>query len=177
MAEFGFLVPNPNAEWQAAPHLVPKANSKALFRTTIDLRPINSATFPRSWPMYHLDSELQDFAGSKLFAVLDFVSGYWQLPIHPLCYTLCGIVTPNGVYSSTRVLQGLTNVVSYFQSTIESLFAELREWMKAWIDDFNLHTESEHMLLDKIERFLEIGHMHGLFISAKKTQFFAHEVR
>ena len=33
--------------------------------------------------MPHVESEVLDFAGSKFFAVVDFVSGYWHLPLHP----------------------------------------------------------------------------------------------
>lgn len=47
LVEFGFLKPNPDAEWQAAQHLVPK-NSKANYRMTIDLRPVNAATVKKA---------------------------------------------------------------------------------------------------------------------------------
>eukprot|EP00171_Calliarthron_tuberculosum_P004595 IDg4595t1 len=156
LEEMGFFIANPNAEWQAAPHIVPKPSSRAKFRMTIDLRPVNAATRKRSRPMPHLDSEMQDFRGSKCFLGLDFVSGYWQIPLHPDSFGACGVVTPNGSYSSTRVLQGLTNAAAYFQSNIEPLFSELRENLKAWLDDFNLHARDENTLLSKFERFLEI---------------------
>ena len=32
--------------------------------------------------MPHFDSEILDFHGSEYFAVLDFASAYWQLPLH-----------------------------------------------------------------------------------------------
>lgn len=107
-----FVVDLPTAEWQAAPLLVPKPNSAAKFRLAVDLRPVNAATIKEAWPMPHLDSEVQDFSGSTCFAGLDFVSGYWQLPVHPDSYTSCGIVTPRGVVASKRVLPGLANATS-----------------------------------------------------------------
>lgn len=64
---------------------------------TMYLRPVNSATLKESWPMPHLDSEVYDLSGSKCFASLDFVSGYWQLPLHPDSYTACGVITPRVV--------------------------------------------------------------------------------
>lgn len=57
----GLLIPNPTADWQIAPHIVPKLKSKAKFRMKIDLRPVNAATKKRAWQMPHLDSEMQDF--------------------------------------------------------------------------------------------------------------------
>ncbi len=113
----GLLKPNRNVSWLAAPVLVPK-KAPAKYKMTIGLRPINAATVKQAWPMPHLYSKIYDFAGSTCFAVLEFVSGYWQLPVDQDSQDACGIVTPNGVYSSTRVLQGLTNATSHFQGTV-----------------------------------------------------------
>ena len=177
LVEFGFFIPNPDADWQAAPLLVPKRNSKADFRLAIDLRPFNSATIRKAWPMPHLESELLDFAGSECFASLDFCHGYWQLPLAPESYSACGVVCPQGTYSATRALPGLTNATSYFQSTVEPLFQELRSSMKAWLDDFNLHSKTETELLHLLERFFDICSTHNLFLSARKCEFFTKRVR
>ncbi len=74
------------------------------------------------------------------------------------------MVTPTGVAASTRVLPGLANAVSHFQGNVEPCFTELRENLKAWLDDFSLHAPDETTLLDKLERFLEI--------CEEKTYFF-----
>lgn len=162
LVEMGFCVDMPTAEWQAAPLLVPKIGSKAKFRMAIDLRPVNAATVKVSWPMPHIDSEVNDFAGSICFACMDFVSGYWQLPLDPVSYIACGIVTPKGVVASKRVLPGLANATAHFQSTIEPLFRALRGNMKAWLDDFNLHAGDEDKLLDILE-ITRICAEHNLF--------------
>lgn len=138
LLEMGFYKPNPNAEWQKDPLLVPK-RSKETFRTTIDLRPVNAATITPAWNMPNLEAEIQDFAGNGFFASIDIVSGYFKLPVHPESYNACGVICPTRNCSSTRVLQGLKNAVAYFQSTVELLLAELQENMKAWLDDFQLH--------------------------------------
>lgn len=59
--------------------------------------------------MPHIDSEVQDFADSELFAVLDFCLGYWQLPVHLDSYDACGMFFSDDVYSSSRALPGLKN--------------------------------------------------------------------
>ena len=177
LREIDFFVEMPTAEWQAAPLLVPKRDSKAKFRMAVDLRPINAATIKESWPMPHLDSEISDFAGSTCFAILDFVSGYWQLPLHPDSYSLCGVVTPKGVVASKRVLPGLANATSYFQSTVEPLFSELRGNLKAWLDDFSIHAKTENSLLNHLETFFTICARKGLFLSARKCQLFRKELK
>ena len=177
LVRMGYFIPNPDASWQAAPHIVPKPNSRARYRMTIDTRPINAATVKKAWPMPHLDSEMQDFSGAVFFAVIDFVSGYWQLPLHGDSVDTCGVVCPNGVNSSTRVLQGLTNAAPHFQSIIEPLFSELRSNMKAWLDDFNLFAKTEDELLNLLNQFFKICKKHNLFLSAKKCSFFAEEIK
>ena len=159
------------------PLLVPKPGSKVKLRMAVDLRPVNAATIKESWPMPHLESEILDFANSTCFAILDFVSAYWQLPLHPDSYTACGVVTPRGVVASKRVLPGLANATAYFQSSVEPLFSELRENMKAWLDDFNLFCGNEEHLLLLLERFFVICCQHGLLLSAKKSVLFARELR
>lgn len=84
--QMDFFQPNPDTKWQAAPLLVPKKKPKAKFRLAVDLRPVNAATVKQAWPMPYIDSELHAFAGCSAYAVLDFVSGFWQLPLHPDSY-------------------------------------------------------------------------------------------
>lgn len=81
-----------------APHFVPK-NSKAEFRTTIDLGPMNAATSAQSWPVPNIESEINDLQGHGFYAILDYVSSYWQIPLDPSADALCGIVCPNGIFT------------------------------------------------------------------------------
>lgn len=46
------------------------------FRPAVDLRPVNAVTIKEALPMPHLDSEINDFSGSKRFTSLEFVSGF-----------------------------------------------------------------------------------------------------
>lgn len=78
---------------------------------------------------------------------------------------------------SKPVLQGPTDVVAYFQSSVEPLFASLRDFLKAWLDDFNLHAEEEEILLDKLEEFLSICLKKRLRLSARKCKLFCKELR
>lgn len=110
----GFVRKNPNARWAAAPLVVPKPSSKAKFRMTVDMRPVNAATEATSWPMPHIDSEVYDFKDSNHFATVDFVSGYWQLPLDESSQEAHSIITPKGIYSPTRTQQGATISVANF---------------------------------------------------------------
>lgn len=126
--------------------------------------------------MPHLEAEINDFKGSKCFASIDFVSGYWQLPLAEDSWTCCGVVTPNGVLVSKRVLPGLTNSGAHFQRSVEPCFAELRMNLKAWLDDFSLYGKEEEDLLNVLERFLSICAQKNLFLSARKSILFTKEM-
>ena len=72
---------------------------------------------------------------------------------------------------SKQVFTGLANSTSYSQSTVEPLFQEMRNNMKAWLNDFNLHAGNEEKLMDLLEKFFQICEIHGLFLLAKKCVF------
>ena len=83
LVDLGFCEEMTTGTWQVVPLLVHKEESRSKYRLAIDLRPVNAATMKESWPMPHLDSEILDFEGIVCFVVSDFVSAYWQLPLHP----------------------------------------------------------------------------------------------
>lgn len=176
LIDMGFWTEMPTADWQAAPLIVPKPNSRANWRFTVDTRPVNAATIEEAWPMPHIEAEINDFPGSKFFASLDFVSGYWQLLLAEESWTNCGVVTPTGVCASKRVLPGLTNAGAHFQRSVEPCFAELKKNLKAWLDDFSLHAETEEELLSVLNRFFEICAEKNLQLSVKKSVLFTKEM-
>ena len=90
---------------------------------------------------------------------------------------MCGIFTPKSVLASTRVLLGLKNATAYFQSMIETVFQELRQKVKAWVDDFNLHASNDHPLLSLLDRFSQICVEKGLYLSGRKCVFFNRSVK
>lgn len=80
LESYGLVRPYKHSQWAAAPVLVPK-HGLALFRLTFDLRPINAVTKKIALAMPNIEAELVDLRGATCFAHIDFVSGYWQLPL------------------------------------------------------------------------------------------------
>lgn len=171
LVRIGFIIPRATNEWKASPHLVAKENSRAPIRKTILLRPVNAATERIECPMPKTDAQLQDFEGRAFFAIIDFLSGNWKLAVHPGSYGECGVITKTGVYSSTREVHGLKmDRRTYSQrGTISS---ELRNYMKAWVDDLNLLSKTENGLLRVIEKSFEICEQFNLFVLAQKSSSF-----
>lgn len=74
--KYGFARPAISSPWVCAPLIVPK-KTPALYRMTVDYRPINAATKPLTWPMLQIDAVLSDMRGAKAFSGIDFFSVYW----------------------------------------------------------------------------------------------------
>ncbi len=119
----GLIQRNEQSSWACAPLIVPKPGNDK-FSFTVDLRPLNQKTMPHAWPMPNLENSLAGLSSSTCYAQLDFCQGFWQLPLAPESQELCSFITPDGVFSPTRVLQGLSNAATHFQSAIQSIYAQ-----------------------------------------------------
>ena len=176
LIELGFAKPAEKTEWVAAPLIVPK-KPPAMFRLTMDYRPVNAATVPMTWPMPHIDAVLSELRGATVFAGIDFCSGYWQLPLHPESQHLHAFMTPNGVVQPTRTTQGGCNSAANFQASVEPCFASIRKHILAWLDDFAIHGKTELELLEVLQAFFDICRDRNLIVSLPKSTLFAKSIR
>jgi hypothetical protein len=56
--------------------------------------------------------------GSEVFATLDFCQGYWQIPLHKDSQDYQHFITPDEVYTQTRVLHGTRNATQNLQCVL-----------------------------------------------------------
>ena len=71
--------------------------------------------------------------GMKCLGKLDMPQGYWQMPVAAEAQEVFTIATPEGLFSPTRVSQGISNTTAYFQRVMTELLAGLNS--KAGVDD------------------------------------------
>ena len=83
---------------------------------------------------------------------------------------------PDVVIMPTRTTQGGCNSAANFQKKVEQCFIELKENLKAWLDDFMLCARDEEHLLCLLRRFSEIFRTRRLIVSLPKSDFFLNEV-
>lgn len=108
----GLVKPNNRSRWACAPLIVPKPGPEQ-FRFTVDLRPVNSQTEPHPWPMPDMETVSSQVTGDVCYASLDLCQGFWQLPLDEESQECQSFITPDGVFSPTRVLHGATNAVEH----------------------------------------------------------------
>lgn len=117
------------------------------------------------------------FGGQALFGSIGFCSGYWQLPLEESCQHLHAFMTPEGAVQPTRTAQGGWNSAANFQACVEPCFADLREHLLAWLDDFAAHAEDAAQLLGVLEKFFSVCRERNLKVSLPKSTFFATAIK
>jgi Reverse transcriptase (RNA-dependent DNA polymerase) len=135
---------------------------------TVDLRVPNASTKPTAWPMPNLQNELHNLLGSEVFATLDFCQGNWQIPLHKQSQDCQSFITPDELYTSTRVLHGTRNATQHLQSVLLVMMDDIKSKIKVWLDDFLLHTKTEDGLLETLNFFSKKCQEHGLNLHASK---------
>jgi hypothetical protein len=172
----GMVYRNPRAAWCSAPLLVPKPGP-AQFRFTVDLRPVNNQTVLCSWPMPHVESELARLRGATCFASFDLSHGYWQLPLASESQECQSFITPDGVFTPTRVLHGTTNAVAHMQAVLSEVFLPLNAQLLAWLDDLLLHAAHPTDLLGYLREFFELCRSANVKLHPGKCVLFTCKVR
>jgi hypothetical protein len=176
MEPLGLVKKSLASRWASPPRILPKSGPEK-FRFTLDLRYPNSQAEQVSWPMPNMEDELAFLAGSKYFSTLDLMKGYWHLPLHEESQECQSIITPDGVYTPTRVQHGTTNATVHMQSIMEDLMHDIRHSVQIWTDDNMIHVTDEKTLLEVLEYFFEKCLQHCLFLHAAKCNLYGTEVR
>lgn len=86
--------------------------------------------------MPNLEHEMAKLAGAEYFATFDLSHGYWRLPLSSDTQECQFFITPDGLFTPTRVLHGTANAVTHLQSPFPSIIPEeLKENVLSWLDD------------------------------------------
>jgi Reverse transcriptase (RNA-dependent DNA polymerase) len=176
LEELGLVYKNTGAEWANPPLILPKPGPDQ-YRMTVELRVLNASTTPTALPMPNLQNELHDLPDSEVFAMLDFCQGYWQIPLHKDSQGCQSFITPDGVYTPTRVLHGTRNATQHLKSMVVVMMDGIKRNIKVWLDDCLLHTKTEDDLLATLNLFFKKCQEHGLKLHVIKCMSFTTTVR
>jgi hypothetical protein len=92
----------------------------------VDMRVPNASTNQAAWPMPNIQDDSHDLHGSEVFATLDFCQGYWQIPLHKDSQDCQSFITPDTVYTPTRVLHGTRNDKQNLQSVLVVMMGDIK---------------------------------------------------
>eukprot|EP00752_Nemacystus_decipiens_P002231 g2116.t1 len=117
LVALGLVFFNLQAVWASAAMVLPKKQPQQ-FRLVADYRPVNARVEQVPAVMPNQEASMAKLSEAKYYGSLDMLQGYWQLPLAPEAQELFTISTPDGLYTPTRVPQGILNATSFFQATM-----------------------------------------------------------
>jgi hypothetical protein len=98
--------------------------------------------------MLLVEDVIDQFGNSSWFTVLDLQSGFWQIRMAPEDIKKTALIIKTGLYDWAVMPFGLKNAMSTFTRTMSEVFKDLgSKFLKVFVDDFNVHSESwdEHL--------------------------------
>ena len=113
---------------------------------------------------------------------IDLLQWYWQMPLYEDEQDAFTMATQGGLYTPTRVLQGVQNARGHFQATMEHevLDGMTGEEYIVRRDDMVIRGRTPHELLLNVVKVLQQLIKEGLHAAAHKCTFFSnvhHAVR
>ena len=109
---------------------------------------------------------------------VDLDQGYWQMPLGANPQEIFTFVTQKGLYTPTRMPQGVTNATSYFQGTLERTLGDLvRRVYLVYVDDVIIWGRNVWELMDHFSWVMKNLMEVGLFVAAHKVTLHAREVK
>lgn len=108
----------------------------------MDLRVANSRTEKYIWPMPNIEVIFCKLSKRKYYFLIGLCHGYWKVPLDATSQDCQSILTAEEVITPTRVLQGQTNAVFYFQSVSQNLVRDMRDDILLWVGDVLGHSNS-----------------------------------
>ena len=144
-------------------------------RITCNFKRLNAATVVPVFPMPMVSDLISSLGGSKVFSVLDLLSGYFQAAIEESSIPLTAVCTASGLYEWTRMPQGCAGSPANFQSLM-AIVCDGLERIQVYLDDVIVPsaTAADHVG-QRTELFLRFA-KHDLKLSPKKAHIGAAEV-
>lgn len=159
MLEAGVIRPS-YSPWGAP--VLPIAKKDGGIRVCVDYRRLNAVTVKDQFPMPHVEDILTSFHGCTIFASVDALSGFWQVPVDPSDRPKTAFGVPGlGLFEFNVMPFGLCNSPGTFQRAMQNILVDL-PFCRVYIDDILVcsRNETEHL-----------GHLQQLFAQLESVRF------
>ncbi|SPC67400.1 uncharacterized protein UHOD_11742 [Ustilago sp. UG-2017b] len=165
-----------SSAWSSPVHIVPKPDGRK--RVTIDYRALNRVTRRDAYPIPRADDSLNLLAGSRYFTSLDFLNGFWQIPMKEAHKGVTAFSCRYGHFEWNVVPMGLTNAPATFQQAMNDVLVDfIDQCCIVYMDDitvFSPDLETHKKDVDKVCAALEAA---GFVLSLHKCHFAKEEIK
>lgn len=170
------IVVKSNSPYTSQLVIVKKNNGED--RMCVDYRPINAITVKQPFPMPVIEELLAKLAGNRYFTTLDFMSGYYQIPVHNDSRKYTAFDTHEGHYEFTRMPFGLVNAPGVFQECINSLLARVPKGEAiAYLDDVVVPSATIEEGVQRLQRLFKAIEEVGLTLRMDKCVFLSERIK
>ena len=149
----------------------PTGTGNARIRIIYDLRRLNDQTIKDSFPIPNIRSLLQNLVNKKMFILLDLKDSYQSIPIHPEDRHKAAIVTPDAVYTPTRMGYGFSNAPAHFSKTLAKAIAHI-PMVSNYLDDIIIAGNNCRQLATTLDKVLTALGKAGFRCSLPKLNLF-----
>lgn len=66
-------------------------------------------------------------------------------------------ITPDGIYSPTRIMHGQRNEMDFCQSSVQKISENVSQNLLQWLDDMFLYEPNAKSQVNVLETFFQIG--------------------
>lgn len=142
-------------------------------RVCFDLTNVNQVIISNLFPLPKIPEVILALRGKKVFATLDLVKGFYQLPLHPDSRHLTAFFGPgNRMYQFTRVPFGMKNAPSNFQAAMQEILRPLLGvGCLVYIDDVVVYGVDEAEFFKHLAMVLQLLQDGGATLNLEKCHF------
>jgi len=147
MLATGVIEPS-NSSWASPVFLVKKKDGT--FRFCIDYRRVNAVSKKDAYPIPDIQDALDNLRGSRYFATIDLLSGYWQLGMTGRAKERYAFCTRRGLFQLTRMTFGLSGAPGSFCRLMSIVLRDLLWVVRlCYLDDIVVFARSPQELLER----------------------------
>ena len=174
MLETGVIEPS-NSLWASPVCLVKK---KGRYFSPVDYRRVNAVSKKDAYPIPDIQDALDNLRGSRYFATIDLLRGYWQLGMTDRAKERSAFCTRRGLFQFTRMPFGLSGAPGSFCRLMSIVLRDLL-WVLClcYLDDIVVFARSPQELLERLRIALDRLRDVGLKANPSKCELFKTEIK
>ena len=159
------------SEWASPVCLVKKPDGS--YRFCIDYRRVNAVSRKDGFPIPDITEAIDSLRGSRWFATIDLLSGYWQLGMTDRAKERSAFCTRRGLFQFKRMPFGLCGAPATFCRLMSSVLGDyIGVLCLCYLDDVIVFAKTQRELLERLDKIFTRLSQYGLKIKPSKCVLF-----